>query len=268
MNLAAEYDNRARVPEHPEIISRWNREAAAYRTTAKADLDVSYGARQRNRYDLFHGSGQGPIVVFVHGGYWRSFDHTVFSHCAAGLVAHGLTIAIPTYSLCPEVTIPDIVDELRQFCIHLWKRHSRRMVVTGHSAGGHLAACMAASNWERFGLPADVVQAGLAISGLFDLRPLIATPLNADLRLDQVQCLTASPLLWPLPRPRRFDIWVGALESSEFIRQSRSLAAAWTGLGSTCAYVEMAGLNHFTAVDPLPGSETPLTRRILQLAAT
>ncbi len=167
--------------------------------------------------------GRGPVVVFIHGGYWRSFDHTVFSHSAAGLVAHGLTVAVPTYTLCPAVSVPDIIDELRQFTIHLWQRLKRPMVMSGHSAGGHLAAAMIASNWEHFGAPADIIHSGLAISGLFDLRPLLATTINADTCLDQVQCLTASPLLWPLPRKVTFDAWVGANESAEFIRQSRSL---------------------------------------------
>jgi arylformamidase len=268
MNLAAEYDNRALVPDHPAIIARWRADAAAFRASAKAELDCAYGARERNRYDLFGDSGQGPVVVFIHGGYWRSFDHTVFSHCAAGLLAHGLTVAVPTYTLCPAVTVPDIIDELRQFTLHLWQRLQRPLVMTGHSAGGHLAAAMIASNWEQFGLPPDVVRCGLAISGLFDLRPLLATPINDDTRLDQVQCLTASPVLWPLPRTVTFDAWVGAQESSEFIRQSRTLAAAWEGLGSACALVEMAGANHFTAVDPLQIPASPLVRRIVQLAAT
>ena len=267
MQLAIEYDNRARVPEHPEIIARWKRDAEAFRASAKTDLDLAYGARPRNRFDLFHGSSAGPVVVFIHGGYWRTFDKSVFSHMAAGVYGHGFSVAMPSYSLCPDVTIPGIVDELRQFCLHLWKDHGRRLVIAGHSAGGHLAACMAATNWKNYGAPADLIQAGLSISGVFDLRPLMATPMNEDLRLTQADAIAASPLFWPVPRILPFDIWVGAAESSEFLRQSASLAAAWTGLGLSCALVELSKANHFTAADPLADPRSTMVARLAQLAS-
>ncbi len=268
MDLEAEYDNRGMVPEHPEIIARWRRDAAAFREQTAGDFDVAYGARGRNVYDIFPGTRPGPMAVFIHGGYWRSFDHKVFSHCAAGLVEHGLTVVVPTYTLAPDITIPEIIDELRQFIVHLWQRHRRRLILTGHSAGAHLAACMVATNWENLGLPADVIHSGLAISGIYDLRPIMATSVNADVHLDQAQCLMASPLFWPLPRKVTFDFWVGGNESSEFIRQSRSLAAAWAGLGSACDYVEMAGINHFSAVDPMQDAGSAMVRRVVQLATT
>lgn len=268
MNLEAEYDNRAMVPEHPAIIARWRSDAAAFRDRSRAEFDISYGARPRNVYDLFHGERrEGPMAVFIHGGYWRSFDHKVFSHCAAGMTAHGFTVAAPTYTLAPDISVPGIIDELRQFIVHLWRKHQRPLVLTGHSAGAHLVACIAATNWDNFGLPANVIHASLAISGLYDLRPLLATSVNDDIRLDQVQCLVASPLLWPLPRAAPFDIWVGARESAEFIRQSRSLAAAWQGVGRSCTYVEMAEANHFTVVDPMADGGSAMVQRIVQLAS-
>lgn len=268
MDLEAQYDNRAMVPEHPEIIARWRRDAAAFRDQTAGEFDLAYGARPRNVYDVFTGNRPGPMAVFIHGGYWRSFDNKVFSHSAAGLVGHGFTVALPTYTLAPEVTVPEIVDELRQFIVHLWQKHKRPLVITGHSAGAHLAACMIATNWESYGLPGDVIHSGLGISGLYDLRPIMATSVNADVHLDQVQCLMASPLFWPLPRKVTFDIWVGGGESTEFIRQSSSLAAAWPGLGSACDYVELARANHFTVVDPMQDPRSAMVRRIVQLAAT
>ena len=226
MDIAAQYNNRALVPDHPAIIEGWHRDAAAYRAQVRAEIDLSYGARPRNRVDVFHpehGDRGGPLVVFVHGGYWRSFDKSMFSHMAAGANSHGLVVAVPGYTLCPEVTIPDIIDELRQACLFIYRSFGRPLVVCGHSAGGHLAACMAATNWSQIGSSGDMVKAGLAVSGLFDLRPLMATPLNEDLRLTQADALAASPLMWPVPRSMRFPCWVGADESGEFHRQSRSL---------------------------------------------
>lgn len=269
MDLAAEYNNRAQVPDHPEIIARWHREAAAYRSAHPAQLDVAYGARPRNRFDLFRGSGRDerPLIVFIHGGYWRSFDKAMFAHVAGPANAAGFDVALPGYTLCPEVTLADIIDEIRQCCLFLGRQYGRRLVVSGHSAGGHLAAAMAATDWQLYGARPDLIQACFCVSGLFDLRPLMATPYNDDLRLGPAEAVAASPLLWPLPGRIAFDSWVGAEESFEFRRQARSLAAAWEGLGLACRYEEVAGQNHFSIGDLLSRADHPMTRRLLELAA-
>ena len=270
MNLAAEYDNRSRVPEHPAIIAGWYANAEAYRRAAKAEPDIAYGAALRNRLDVFHPAapGQGPLVVFLHGGYWRAFDKSVFSHMAAGAVAHNFRVAVPSYTLCPETSVAGIIDELRMCCLFLWRRLQLPLVVVGHSAGGHLAACLAATCWENYGAPSDLVRAGLSVSGIFDLRPLMATPYNDDLRLDAVSAQQVSPLLWPVPRRLPFDFWVGGAESREFIRQSRSLSAAWTGLGLAAPYLEVPGENHFSVINALADPASAMTKRVVELAQT
>lgn len=269
MDLAAEYNNRAQVPDHPRIIADWYADAAAYREKAQFEAGLAYGARPRNLVDIFHPEQDRglPLVVFIHGGYWKSFDRTVFSHMAAGANAHGLDVAIPGYSLCPEVTLPGIVDELRQCCLFLHRHTGRRLVVAGHSAGGHLAACMAATGWVHYGAPADLVKACFAISGVFDLRPLMATPHNDELRLSPADAMAASPLFWPAPQALALDSWVGAAESFEFRRQARSLAAAWAGLGLVCRYHEVADENHFTVSRGLADPASAMTARLVELAA-
>jgi arylformamidase len=264
LNLAAEYDNRARVPEHPEIIARWSRDAEAFRASRKAHLDCRYGARPRNIVDVFkpeEDSGK-AIVLFIHGGYWRSFDKSYFSHFASVPLRLGLTTAIPSYSLCPEVTVPDIIDELRQCSIWLHNTFKSPLVVTGHSAGGHLAACMAATDWSLYGQAGEVVSACLSISGLFDLRPLLAVPVNDDLRMDSATATAASPLLWPLPSSKPLISCVGALESDEFKRQAASLAAVWKGLGCDSVYFEIESANHFTAIDALSDPESRVAKEL------
>ena len=266
MDLSAEYNNRARVPEHPAIIARWHAEAREYREACSSELDISYGARPRNRFDLFSAGGQGPVVVFIHGGYWLNFDKSVFSHAARGPNAHGLDVAVPSYTLCPEASIPAIIEEMRQLCLFLGQRYGRQLVVTGHSAGGHLAAALAATEWQLYGARPDLIKACLSISGLFDLRPLMATPMNESLRLTAAEAAAASPLLWPMPNRLPFDSWAGAEESFEFLRQARSLAAAWAGLGLFCRHEEVAGENHFSIGDLLSRPDHPITRRLVELA--
>ena len=268
MSIAEEYNNRAMVPDHPRIILDWHADAKSYRESARCDLGIAYGARVRNRVDLFHpekDSG-GPLVVFIHGGYWRSFDKSVFSHMARGANAHGLTVAVPSYTLCPEVSVPDIIGEMRQCCLFLSKEYGRRLLVAGHSAGGHLAACMAATDWTAYGARADLVQACFSVSGVFDLRPLMVTPQNDDLHLTATDAMIASPLFWPMPNRMPFDSWVGGDESFEFLRQARSLAAAWEGLGLPCRYDVVPGENHFTVPRGLSLPDHPMSRRLAELA--
>ncbi len=270
MDLEYEYNIRARVPDHPRHIARWEQDAADFRRSARADYDLRYGARPRNRVDVFwseHGEGT-ALAVFIHGGYWRSFDKSVFSHLAKGLNAFGITVAIPSYSLCPGVRVGEIIEELRQAVIFLRNRFKRRLFVFGHSAGGHLAACMFATKWELFGQQADLVPAALAISGVFDLRPLVATSINADLQLDEGTARVWSPLLWPSPQDNTFEAWAGRRETDEFLRQSRSIVPVWKAAGVKAHYLEIAGQDHFSVLHPLANPENQLAARLANLAAT
>src|SRR5712691_7627983 len=170
----AEYNNRARVPEHGEIFARWQREAADYRTKASAEegcaLGLSYGASPRQAVDLFfpESSGTTPLALFVHGGYWRSLEHATFSHMARGLNARGIAVAVAGYDLCPQVSIAEIVAQIRQACLYLFRRFGQRIMIYGHSAGGHLAACMVATDWKALdgNVATQLVPAGYAISGV------------------------------------------------------------------------------------------------------
>jgi arylformamidase len=268
IDYEAEYNNRARVPEHPSLIAGWAREAQAWRESGQNLFHtISYGPGARNTIDVFPSRNQGDIVVFIHGGYWQALDGSFFSHLAAGLNAHGVSVAIPSYDLCPQVSIEDIIAQMRMAARAL-ARLGRRLVVSGHSAGGHLAACLLATDWRSIdaALPEDLVKAACAISGLFDLGPLVKTSINVALGLDEATARRASPLFWPAPSHGSLDAVVGADESAEYFRQSRTIVDAWGRTGIETRFAEVPGANHFTAIAPLADPTSPMTQRLLDLA--
>jgi len=269
IDYEAEYNNRQRVPEHVAINARWQAEADAYRSSARAELDHPYGPGERHRYDLFRaGDRNAPLVVYIHGGYWQRGERQAYSFLARALNTAGLDVALPSYTLCPAASVMEIVAELRTFLTALWQKTKTYPVVTGHSAGGHLTAAMVATDWSRIaGAPADLVRAGVAISGVFELAPLIPTSINDLVGLEEKSAREASPLLWPPPpKGRTLVAAVGGDESPEFLRQSRTIADTWAGAGVTTEYLVVPSTNHFTVVDALTDPETPLFARVATLA--
>jgi arylformamidase len=269
IDYEAQYNNRARHPEHPAIIEGWARDAAAYRTQ-HPPTTMAYGGRERQQVDLFPASGGEPaaaLAVFIHGGYWQALDRSYFSHLARGLNARGVSVAIPSYSLCPSVSVGDIIDEMR-LCIRALAACGAPVVAIGHSAGGHLAACMLATDWKSVdaALPDSLVGAAYAISGLFDLRPLAATSINRALGLTETDAGQWSPLNWPAPTGRTLDAVVGGDESAEYLRQSRTIAERWGKAGVAARFEAVLGANHFTVIAPLADPESLMTRRVAELA--
>lgn len=274
IDYETEYNNRGRVPGYQQIFDRWERDAAAYRDTMKpkgAELDIPYGASARQTYDYFPGNDPHPgaaLAVFIHGGWWRSLDKKMHSWAARGMNAHGISVALTGYDLCPNCTIADIITQTRNAMLALWRRHKKRMLVVGHSAGGHLAACMAATEWHSVSKepPTDLVPFAYAISGVFDLMPLLQVSQNADLRLDERSAKAVSPLTWKLPPQRSLDAVVGGDESREFIRQSQLIADDWAKKGAVTRFEELAGANHYTVIDPLADPASAMTARVVKLA--
>jgi arylformamidase len=271
IDFEAEYNNRARVPEHVGIGERWAAASAAVRGNLKADLDLAYGPGPRHRYDLYHGAGAGPaapLVVYIHGGYWQRGDRESNAFVVTELVARGVSVALPSYTLCPDGTVRDIIGEMRAFLASLWVRTRQYPVIVGHSAGGHLAAAMLAAGAPQVAdVPPDLVRAAYSISGVFELAPLVGTSLNTALKLDVEQAQAASPLFWPAPaKSCRFVAAVGGAESREFVRQSLDLAGLWSAAGVKAECVIVPAANHFTIVDELARADSMMLARVVDLA--
>ncbi|MBF9194714.1 alpha/beta hydrolase [Microvirga terrestris] len=266
LDFEAEYNNRARVPDHPVHIAGWQRDAAAYRETARAEFDLSYGPGERRRLDLFHpenGDGRGPIVLFIHGGYWQAFDKSSSSHLARGANMRGLTVAVPSYTLAPTGTLAEIIAEIGAAADFVMQRTGRSIVATGHSAGGHLAACLMVRTVPQ----QRPVRAAMPISGLFDLPPLVGTSINKALGLTTDEARRLSPLEWTAPNSGSLVAVVGGAESSEFLRQSRSIVDAWGQAGVTARYHEVPAANHFDVIAGLADPADPLVDILDELAA-
>jgi arylformamidase len=183
---------------------------------------------------------------------------------AHGLNARGIAVAVSGYDLVPQVAIRDIIAQTQQACLALWKRFGRRIMVSGHSAGGHLAACMLATDWQPLGAPADLVPAAYAISGVHDLTPLLHLAGNAEFKLDEAEAKRVSPMFWPAPKARALDAVVGGIESAEFLRQSKIIADAWAKDNAT-RYEAVPGMNHFTVCDAMADPASAMTARLAEL---
>jgi len=272
VDYTQEYDNRARVPEHPQIFARWEADGAAYRAASpKAELGISYGPSPRQTIDFFPGRDAGadaPLAMFIHGGWWRSLSPASFSQMAKGVNAHGVSVAVVGYDLAPQVSIAQITEQMRAAALHLWRAHKKHFIAYGHSAGGHLSACLVATDWETLDpkAPTDLVPAGYGISGVYDTTKLLTTPLNTDLKLTEQTARECSPLFWPVPSGRTFDAVVGGIESSEFLRQSKDFAEAWRQDNVATRYEAIAAANHFTVLDPLTDAGSAMVKRIVELA--
>jgi arylformamidase len=262
------YANADHIPGAEGYPPRWAAAAAAFRaaTGARAEIDIAYGDAPRQRLDLFRPDGAPRgLAVFVHGGYWRRFGKSDWSHLAAAAVAAGWAVAMPQYSLAPAARIHAITHEVGAAIDLLAMRIDGPIRLAGHSAGGHLAARMVCRDTPLpQGVQARIAHV-LTVSGVHDLRPLLRTAINADLRLDPAEAQGESPALQePLPGTR-LTAWVGAGERPEFIRQTELIANIWTGLGAATRTVHDPGRHHFDVIDGLGEPDSPILRDWLGL---
>ena len=279
--LAREYSPRELVPDHPKYFARWADESAKARSRMTCHLDLPYGGQKAGEkpgetLDLFPArKGDGTCLMFIHGGYWRAFDKSDHSFLAPAWVGAGVSLAVVNSDLCPNVRIDDIVQQMRRASRWLWLHAEDygmdrdRLYVAGHSAGGHLTAMLMATAWPSFdrGLPKDLWKGGLAVSGLYDLRPLLEVDfLQADLRLDAESAARLSPAdLTPATRAP-FATCVGGDESGAFHRQNALIGERWRNV--LAEDIPMPGTHHFSVLDGLMTPSSALfagARRLMKL---
>jgi arylformamidase len=258
--LSAQYNNRALVPEHPRIMQGWVDASALARERSRCTLDLRYTEGEGGLLDVFPAAAPGaPVIVFIHGGYWRSLDKSMFSFVAPAFNAHGAMVVVPDYALCPRVSIEHIA--LQMAAAVAWTvRHAAehggdasRLALVGHSAGGHLAAMLLSCRWKEVdaALPAAPLAGALSISGLYDLEPLRhVAHVQTDLRLTPASVARLSPAFFPRPKSAKLYATVGSEESDEFLRHNRLIRDQW-GPSTVPVCETVPGKNHFDVLESL-----------------
>ena len=275
--LDAQYDIEASVPDFGIYVEQFISRSAAARAALSPQLDVPYGPTLAETFDVFPGAGPAPAagrpaLLFVHGGYWKITTSKEWSYVATGLVERGVTVVVENYALCPGVTVREIVRQHRAAFATLYRDAEAlgvdrsRLVVSGHSAGGHAVASLADTDWEGlYGLPAAPIAGVVGVSGVYDLRPLPRTFLAPYLGLDPGEAAALSPQLHlPATLPPTV-IAYGTAETGEFVRQSCDYAAAVQAAGFPVEAVALPR-NHFDVLDDLADAEGPLARAVVRLA--
>jgi arylformamidase len=262
------YANGPNIAGGERWPAAWVEPAARFRDVlaqaGRAELDLSYGPLPRNRFDLFLPQGEPKgLVVFVHGGFWLKLDKSFWSHLAAGSLARGFAVAMPSYTLCPQASVPEITGEIAAAIAAAAGRVPGPIRLVGHSAGGQLVARMVSTTSP---LAPDVLRRiarVVSISGLHDLRPLLRTGMNATIGLTPETALSESPALLEPIDGLSLVCWVGATERSEFLRQNALLANVWKGLGAATHAVEEPDRHHFNVIDGLADPDHCLVKALL-----
>jgi arylformamidase len=264
-----EYSPRLSVPNFADYFHRWAVDSRAARQALEYHADLAYGPGEKETLDLFPARGD-HLLIFIHGGYWRAFDKDDFSWIAPPLVRAGISVAVLNYPLCPAVTIAEITERCRRAVAWLYHQaacygvSSRRIILGGHSAGGHLTAEMFGTPWALYNVPSEAIVGGISISGLFDLEPLIQVSFNTDLRLEVQSARACSPIYKQPALQAPLVLAVGALESSEFHRQSHLLKQAWP---EVCTEViALPDCHHFNALDALADPSSSVWEHLLKQA--
>lgn len=270
--LDAQYNLAAATPGSAGWVEFYAEQSRRVREELDCELGVPFGPTLEEHLDIFPapGSSPAPVLVFIHGGYWHRFTSRDFDLVARGPVSAGVTTVVTNYSLCPKVTVEEILRQSRAAVAWVYRNVESfggdrgRIYVSGHSAGGHLTAMLLGTGWEEgYGLPAGTIRGGCAISGLFDLAPLRYTYMQPKVQLTPGQIQRLSPILnLPASAPPLL-VTYGDRETPELRRQSDDFLAAWQAKGLDGEHLPQPDKDHFSAIDGFLDRESPLLTGIL-----
>ncbi|PKR51872.1 alpha/beta hydrolase [Thalassospira marina] len=262
------YANGDHIENAASFPPLWTKEASAFRDSliaaGRANIDVAYGPHEREKYDLFlpENTPKG-LMVFVHGGYWKAFDKSTWSHLANGANKRGWAVCLPSYTLAPEARLATITRQIAAAINHAAGTIAGPIHLSGHSAGGHLVSRMICADSPLAPATLDRIHHVMSISGLHDLRPLRNTAMNQVLNIDTSEAISESAALLAPARPEdraaQVTCWVGADERPEFVRQNDLLANIWTGLGATTQSIHAPDRHHFSVIGDLADPESDMT---------
>lgn len=267
--LDAQYNNRLRWPDYKVHFDNWRLWSERTCRALPCHLDLAFGSQPIEKLDILPAERPGaPLYVFIHGGYWYSLDKADYSYVAEGFRPHGVTTAVNNFGLAPDTSMDEIVRQNRAALAWLWRNASKygadpqRIYVCGHSAGGHLAVMLLATDWPAFapGLPRDLVKGACAIGGLFDMEPIRLSYLNKTLKMSAEEARRNAPLELKYPSRAPLSLVVAVDETPEYHRQSQAMADLWRNLGYPVDLLVPPGLNHFDVVNRLIDPDCDLVR--------
>jgi arylformamidase len=273
-SLNNQYNTRLHVPDFADFFERWEELSREAEQKLPVIKDVPYGNLQRERLDIYPSlRPESKTLVFIHGGYWQTLDKSMFQFIANGFHPYGVTTVLVTYPLAPEASIDQIVVSCRNAMKWLYNNLSKynescdQMYVAGHSAGGHLAAMLMATDWKFFdaGLSANVLKGVCAVSGLFNLVPIQLSYLNKVLKMDMETAKSNSPVRLEALNPCPLIVAVGEDETAEFNDQSKEFYSCWKDKGADIQLLQLPGQNHYSIAETIVNPQSLLHRALREL---
>ena len=273
--LEAQYNLIARRgPNFPELVERWIARSATHCEASGARMNLAYGEGEREKLDFFNcGDNTGPMVVYIHGGYWQRGDKNMYSFVSEAFIKHGVSVAVLNYNLTPSVRMGQMPGQIRKCIAWCWHNAEElgfsrdKIFVMGHSAGGHLTAMMMATDWSEVdsALPADLVRGGIPISGLFELEPLVHTSLNEGPQMDIEEAISVSPMFMPPVTNAPQLIVVGGAETPEFFRQSDGYVYKFQTAERQMERYDVPDMDHFDELERLAEDDSVFFQKSMDL---
>ena len=265
------YNVRLLVDDFDGLIEKWSKWSEDFRANADSSLNCQYGDGEKDKLDIFRcGMPNAPLFIFIHGGYWQRGDKSIYSFVANSFVNSGIDVALIGYQLCPEATMTNIVEKIREAIVWIWNNadeysiSKNRINVSGHSAGGHITGMVLATCWKEVSknLPDNLVKTGIPISGLYQLNPIRETTIADALGLDDAESLALSPHFFEPQTQAPILVTLGGGETPEFHWQTDNFVNKWKGFKASLDYFAEPDVDHFGIVERLANLESQIFTKV------